>query len=190
MKKNRLALFQFKSIVIVPKVKRETTALKEQIQLSSNLYVGCRSRQANLDEFFRHKNHEHPPSLSDYGTICKPTSTADFFKCLPQFTDDSNKETFEKYEAPSVDGCIIDGAALVQMNNPQTSVTFGEYCRIEIGKKVDRISNTMERVNIMFDVYGKESRKRETREETRKNEGVRISIKENTPVYRKYNQVL
>ena len=33
MKKNRLALFQSKTIVTVPNVKRETTALKEQIQL-------------------------------------------------------------------------------------------------------------------------------------------------------------
>ena len=83
----------------------------------SSLYMGCKSRQANLDEFFRHENHEYLPSLSDYGSIHKPTSKADFFKCLPQFTEDSNKETFEKYEAPSVDGCTIDGAALVQTNN-------------------------------------------------------------------------
>ena len=70
-----------------------------------------------MDEFFRHENHENPLSLSDYRSICKLTSKADFLKCLPQFTDDSNKNTFEKYEAPSFDGYIIDGAALVQMND-------------------------------------------------------------------------
>ena len=75
--------------------------------------MGCKSRQANLDEFFRHENHEYLPSLSDYGGIRKPTLKAGFLKCLPQFTGDSNKETFEKYEAASVHGCIIDDAALV-----------------------------------------------------------------------------
>ena len=49
-----------------------------------------------------------------YGSICKLTLKAYFLKCLMEFTDDSNKET---YEAPSVDGCIITGAALLQMNN-------------------------------------------------------------------------
>ena len=119
MKKKRLALFRSKSIVTVSKVKREReiAALKVLIQLYSSLYVGCKSRQANMDEFFRHENHENPLSLSDYRNICKLTSKADFLKCLPQFTDDSNKNTFEKYEAPSFDGCIIDGAALVQMND-------------------------------------------------------------------------
>ena len=66
VKKNRLALFQSKSIVTVPKIKVETTALKEWIELYSSWYVGCKSRQANLDEFFRPENHEYPPSLSNY----------------------------------------------------------------------------------------------------------------------------
>ena len=51
-----------------------------------------------------------------------------------EFTDHSKRET---YEAPSVDGCIITGAALLQMNNLRTSKTFGECCEIEISKKVE-----------------------------------------------------
>ena len=48
----------------------------------------------------------------------------------------------------------------------------------------------VERVDIVFDVYRKASRKGETREGRGKNEGVRISIKKYTSVYRKFNQVL
>ena len=76
--------------------------------------------------------------------------------------DDSNKETFEKYEAPSVEGCINDGATLVQMNNSLRLKKFRQYCRIEISRKVDRIANRVERVDIVFDVCRKASRKRET----------------------------
>ena len=45
-------------------------------------------------------------------------------------------------------------------------------------------------MDIVFDVYRKASRKRDTREGMGKNEGLRISIKENTPVYGKFHQVL
>ena len=85
-KKNRLALFLSKSIVTVPKVKRErereTAELKERIQLYSSLYVGFRSRQANLGEFLCHENYEYPPLLSDYGSIRK----TDFESRFPQMS--------------------------------------------------------------------------------------------------------
>ena len=42
----------------------------------------------------------------------------------------------------------------------------------------------------MFGVYRKAPRKRETREGRGQNEGVKIGIKRNTSVYRKFNQVL
>ena len=77
IKRNRLDLFWSKRIITVPKVKREKAALKEQIQVYSSLYVGFKSRQANLDEFFCHRNQEYPPLLCDYGSIRKPTSKAD-----------------------------------------------------------------------------------------------------------------
>ena len=48
----------------------------------------------------------------------------------------------------------------------------------------------MGRLGIVFDVYRKTSRKRETREGRGKNEGVRISINKNNPVNRTFNQVL
>ena len=75
----------------------------------------------------------------------------------------------------------------------KTSKTFREYCGIEISEKVKRMANTLETVDVMFDVYRKASRKQETREahEGRaKNKGVRVNIKKNYPVYRKFKQVL
>ena len=54
----------------------------------------------------------------------------------------------------------MDGAAVGQMNNLQTSKTFGEYYGIEIKEQAERIAHTDERVHIVFDVYRKASRKR------------------------------
>ena len=115
------------------------------------------------------------------------------FLTMVAFANGIRKQISSKYETPRVDGCIIDGAALVQMNNLRTSKTFREYCGIEISEKVKRMANTLETVDVMFDVYRKASRKQETREahEGRaKNKEVRVNIKKNYPVYRKFKQVL
>ena len=96
---------------------------------------------------------------------------------------------YENHEYPSLlsnDG----GIHKLTLTNPRMSKTFREYCGIEISEKVERITNTMERVDIVFGIYRKAPRKLETSEGRGKNKGVRISIKKNTPVYRKFNQVL
>ena len=48
----------------------------------------------------------------------------------------------------------------------------------------------MKHIDIEFDVYLKHSCKRQTRESRGKKEGVRISIKSTTPVYKKFNEVM
>ena len=88
-----------------------------------------------------------------------------------------------RHDAPLVDACIVDGPALVQMNAPMLARTYGEYCEFELGNKVKSIANGAKRIDIVFDVYKSNSRKRETRESRGKGEGVRILIKRDTPVY-------
>ena len=58
-------LFKCKAAVIVSKEKKQVSTLKERVQLSSSLYLGCKSRQGDLDELFRHENHKYPPVLSE-----------------------------------------------------------------------------------------------------------------------------
>ena len=66
------------------KKKKQASALKERVQLYSSLYIGCKLRQADVDEFFWHENHEYPPALSDYVKIQKPATKSYFLKCLYQ----------------------------------------------------------------------------------------------------------
>ena len=58
-------LFKCKAAVIVSKKKKQVSTLKERFQLSSSLYLGCKSRQGDLDELFRHENHKYPPAPSE-----------------------------------------------------------------------------------------------------------------------------
>ena len=189
IKKNNLILFRSKNAVKTPKSKLQTNTLKERVQLYSSLYVGCKSRQANLEDFFSHENHEFPSALSECGNIRKPTAKADFLKCLSTESD-KEQTPMERNEPPMVDAYIVDGAALVQMNAPKLAKTYGEYAETEVCNKVKALANKCERVDIVFDIYKNCSRKRETCEGRGKNDGVRVSIRKNTPVFRKFNQVM
>lgn len=86
--------------------------------------TGFKSRQADLSDFFPHENHDYPPALFYYGKIRKPHFKPDFLDCLPVKMNDNI--VFIKYDQQSVDGCIIDGAALVQLNASIFAKTYGK----------------------------------------------------------------
>ena len=60
---------------------------------------------------------------------------------------------------------------------------------IEIGDKVRSLLACVQQLDKMFDVYQKGYCIRET-QERRGKDGVRLSIKKNTPIYRKFPKVL
>ena len=85
-----------------------------------------------------------------------------------------------RYERPEVNETVVDGAAM----------TFGEFSKVELGDKVSSLLACAQQLGMVFNVYQKGSHKRETREGRDKKDGVRLSIKENTPIYRKFSKVL
>ena len=66
--RNKLPLFST-STRKTSKGKQQLTSLKGDVQLFSRLYIGCQTRDGNLDEFFRHENQSCPPSLSVAGKL-------------------------------------------------------------------------------------------------------------------------
>ena len=46
--------------------------------LYADLYVACQSREGDLDNFFAHRNHAFPVSISEYGKLQKATSKFHF----------------------------------------------------------------------------------------------------------------
>ena len=79
-------------------------------KLFSQLYIGCQTRDGNLDEFFR---------LSDAG-ILHLGAKSDLLVCLEGLSEAQSV-------APNVTNAIIDGAAVVQMLKPGATKTFQEY---------------------------------------------------------------
>ena len=88
-----------------------------------------------------------------------------------------------KYEQPEVNATVVDGAEMVQVNAPDTAMTFGKYSKVEIGDKVSFLLACVQQLNIVFDVYQNGCCKREAPEGRGKGDGMRLSIKENTPIY-------
>ena len=93
--------------------------LKSDVELFSRLYIGCQTREGNLEEFFCHENQAYPPALSDGGNLYLGTKS-DLLSCLQAVSDCL-------YDAPVVDAIIIDGAVIVQMLKPDTVKNFDEY---------------------------------------------------------------
>ncbi len=67
--RNKLKLFVSAAKKNVSKGKQQLTSLKSDVGLFSRLYIGCQTRDGNLEEFFHHENQASAPALSDGGNL-------------------------------------------------------------------------------------------------------------------------
>ena len=116
---NKLKVFGSAKKKKASKGKQQLTSLKSDVGLFSRLYIGCQTRDGNLEEFFRHENQTCPPALSDDGNLHLGTKS-DLLICLKDLSEDQS-------EAPMTSSVILDGAAIVQMLKPAASKNFAEY---------------------------------------------------------------
>ena len=79
---------------------------------------------------------------------------------------------------------VIDGAAFFKMNPPTTSNTYGEYCDTEQKAKVWRIADSLQRMDILFDLHQQNTIKSDARDSRGK--GIKFSVWQDTPVYKKF----
>ena len=107
IKMNKLPLLNPKFGLKSSKGKEKIKLLKVDFRLFSNLYIASQSRAGDLDNFFAHKNHALPVSLSRYGKL-RTSTKSDFLGCLKSI----DKPTYIK---PKIDAIIINGPALVQI---------------------------------------------------------------------------
>ncbi|KAG7167742.1 putative RNA recognition motif-containing protein 2, partial [Homarus americanus] len=67
------------------KVFRAAGLSQARCELFSWLYIGCETRDGNLEEFFRHEDQACPPALSDGSSICR-CMKSDLLACLGDLT--------------------------------------------------------------------------------------------------------
>jgi hypothetical protein len=118
--RNKLAPFDENNFQTLSKSKKQVASLKNDCFLFSQLYIGCRTRSGNIDEFFDHENKSAPPSLSDGGKL-KFGSKSHLLQCLEKLSSNNR-------HVPLDDAAVIlNGAAIAQMLKPGCVKTFADY---------------------------------------------------------------
>jgi len=87
------------------------------------LYVAYQVHNGDLDEFFKYENQFYPPSLSQLGKL-RTGKKSEPLHCLEDVTGVSNCSS-----SHAVQVSILDGAAVVNMLQPGTAITFDGYSK-------------------------------------------------------------
>lgn len=163
--RNKLRVFGT-STSRVTKGKQQLSSLKNDMELFSRLYIGCQTREGNLDEFFRHENQACPPSLSDGGSLRIGTKS-DLLSCLEDLSD-------ARSQAPAATTVILDGAAIVQMLKPGAAKNFDKYAEDVFIPYIDTKLRTATRLDLVWDRYIADSLKGTAR--AKRGQGVRRRV--------------
>ena len=153
---------------------KQLKAMKLDRTLFSTLYIVCQVRQVSMTEFFSHENQSYPPSLSDYGSMRCGTK-ADLLLCL------EDQIIQGSVNRPDVQMIILDGAAIVNMIKPGTSDSFNDYISTIMVYIRSQFSGEVARVDMVFDIYRKESLKAGTRQKRGKGIRRRVEGKNKVP---------
>ncbi|KAL8594677.1 hypothetical protein ACOMHN_052410 [Nucella lapillus] len=79
--RNKLKVFSTSTPRSQSKGQQPLASVKNDRELFARMYIGCQTRDGNLEEFFRHENQACPPALSDGGSLCTGTKR-DLLTCL------------------------------------------------------------------------------------------------------------
>ena len=164
--RNKRPLFATKRGPKIPKGNQLVKSLKNGVALFARLYIGCQTRDGNLEELFRHENQQCPPALSDRGRLYLG-SNSDLLVCLGGHAEPQS-------EAPTVTAVVLDGAVIVHMLKPGTAKTFDEYAQQVFITYVVRQLQHVSRLDLVWNSYRADSLKASTREQRGK--GVRRRV--------------
>ena len=116
--RNKLVLFNKMPPKKISKAAQASSLIKDDANTFAQLYIACQTRDGDINIFFKHENHDFPPSLS-YGALQK-SNTADLIGCL-------EKKCTVQQRRPQTDVTILDGAAVINFLQPGSSKTFQDY---------------------------------------------------------------
>ncbi|KAL8559114.1 hypothetical protein ACOMHN_046162 [Nucella lapillus] len=164
--RNKLKVFSTSTPRCQSKGQQQLASIKNDRELFARMYIGCQTRDGNLEEFFRHEIQACPPALSDGGSLCTGTKS-DLLTCLEEVSD-------AKTETPVTTCIVLDGAAIIQMLKPAASKTFEEYAQQIVIPYMSTKLQTVSRLDLVWDTYLADSLKGSTR--AKRGQGVRIRV--------------
>lgn len=166
--RNKLPLFRSIHKKVTVKVKTQLAYAKSDCSLFSRLYIGCQTRDGDLDDFFEHENQAYPPSLSEGGKLRVPSAKSDLIDCLNSIVEST-------VEQPNtITAMIIDGAAVVNMLKPVGVRTFEQYAMDVFKPYIISRLQSVARLDIVWDMYIENSLKSSTRQKRGKGKRRRV----------------
>ncbi|XP_052129864.1 uncharacterized protein LOC127751028 [Frankliniella occidentalis] len=158
------------------KVVTKVASLKNDVFLFSRLWITTHMRKGDMNEFFKHENQALPPSLTLNGTM----RTGEKCEIVPALIEHTTAVCLSAFR-PTVDAIVIDGAALVNMIHPSaTCKTFVEYFA-SFHNYVEREMRSVSRVDLVFDVYLKDSLKNGTRDKRGEGQRMKVTLNSKLP---------
>ena len=132
----------------------------------SHLVALQEQREVSLPKMFSYEFHWFAPSISNYGELYLPGNKSDLVKEI--VTD-----FYMIPEDTTIDTYIFDGGRLPYWVRPKPNATFSQYLA-DIIKFLELLFHWYARMDIVFDVYRKDSLKAATRE--KRGRGVRRRV--------------
>ena len=164
--RNKLKLFSSSTTKTVSKGKLQLKSLKNDMELFSRLYIGCQTRDGNLEEFFRHENQACPPALSEGGNL-RLGIKSDLLICMEELSEAQS-------DVPPSTCIILDGAAIIQMLRPGAAKNFDEYAHQVFIPYISSQHRNASRLDLVWDIYLADSLKGSAR--AKRGKGVRRCV--------------
>ena len=181
LKRNKLAPFSVQRPSTTRNKQLLATA-KNDCDLFSRLYIGCQTRNGNLETFFQHENQPYPPAISEFGAL-RFGSKSDLLPCL-----EMNVPTNCEVGVPKVDMMAVDGAVVVQLLKPGKSKTFLDYSVDVFEPYIRNQIAKVDRLDLVWDRYVNNSLKSTAR--VKQGTGVRVHVGPSVPMPQKWTEFL
>ena len=145
IRRNNLKVFNTSTPRSVSKGKQQLASLRNDVALFSRHYIGCQTRDGNLEEFFRHENQACHPALFDGESLHLGTNS-DLLKCFEEFSRAQS-------EVPDTTCLVLDGAVVVQMLKPAEAKNFEDYAQDVFVPYMSSKLQTASRLDLVWDRY-------------------------------------
>lgn len=179
IKKNSLPMFANSS-----RKKKSSTAkikaLRHDVSVFGRLYISNQYRDGDPDVFFAHENQPYPPSLADLDEM-RLGAKSDLLKLLQDSTVNIQRKE-------NRDCKIFDGGALIHMLTPKAIRTFSEYSDKIFLPFLKHELEKVERVDVVWDRYLKNSIKNSTR--AKRGNSIRVKVGPRARIPSKWNDFL
>lgn len=148
----------------VNKEKMKLASANMDSNLFCKLFIASSVREGSVADFFMHENNQHPPSISEFGSLRQHTFNDDMIKCLLKTNKSTQSTGFSTGVEVTATCLILNAVHHVQSQLPTSVMTVKDYSEKLFDRFVDSKRDKYSRVDILFEVNQEQSLEEMTKE--------------------------